>query len=913
MPGGGLFGRDSELALLGDALRGALGGTLHAVFIEGEGGIGKSTLLERTLRMARDLGFTVFLGEAEELEQGRPFRAIAQAMGCIGFQNDPDRAEIVKLLTTGSAGEAAFRLIDAFDELVEAEALKSPIVLAIDDLQWADPRTIGTLGSVTRRLSALPILIVGCLRGLPRSPELATLLRSTVSTARSISLAPLGEEAVQELARARLGGVPGPKLTRRLAHAGGTPFYVKELIESLLAESRISISDGAAEIADEVSLGANLRATILRRLSGLKPEDLQILRSAAILGSGFGIEEMAAVSRLPAPTVMQSVSDLRIHGVIEDMGERLRFRHDLIREAVYEELGEAVRQSMHRRAAQALTELALPASAVAPHLLRSGIGDLDAADTLIEASNAPGVDARSAAALLAAVLEAHPEHPRRALLASRLASFLVSQGRGDEAASLLLPLIAQTPDGGGRLRLMVRTAGVYMSSGRRAEAQSWGQRAAALAGELAYSSDSSEVLLAGEALFHHGELARGLALSERAVELAPAGEEIETEANNQCSWMSTVLLRPTAALHFSQQALALPVGRRSPYCWRHNAWALADLDRFPEAESASAVALDLAERSGMVWVLHGLVVDGAALKFASGRWDEALLDVQTAEAIAMEIGPGDAGSADAIASWIRYKRSDGQIDLAAPVEPTPLDLFLRMTMSFEAGKVDTAAREARERLELARALLPVDRRMRLFDSLPAVVRISLAAGDTETANVARDTAALLAKDADCPSVSLAALRCVSLIDGDASAARRLADMARRSPRIVLRAEALEDAALALDRSDAVDALIEARDLYVSMGATRDQNRVAARLTEFDVSAPSAPSQGGRAASGWEALTPTELEVVRLAAEGLTNREIGSRLYVSHRTVASHLSNVFAKLGLRSRVDLARESALHLPG
>ncbi|HUR49802.1 MAG TPA: AAA family ATPase [Acidimicrobiales bacterium] len=909
-PGAALVGRDTELSILEQAVQGALGGTLHAAFVEGEGGMGKSTLLRRTVDLARDAGFTVFLGEADELEQGRPFRSILEAMGCVGPQTDSRRAEIVRLLGAASDTEAAsFRLIDAFDDLVEAEALEGPILLAIDDLQWADPGTVGTLGSVSRRLTALPILIIGCFRPLPRGAELAALLRSAPATARAISLGPLGEEAVEELTRARVGGAPGPKLRRRLSDAGGTPFYVHELLESLLTESRIRVREGAAEIDGEVSLGANLRATILRRLSELSPEDLEILRGAAILGAGFRLEELAAVTGLAVPTLMQPASDLRVHGVLEDAGEKLRFRHDLIREAIYEDMGEPVRRSMHRRAARALTELGLPANAIAPHLIRSALpGDLDAADTLLEASNAPGVDTRSAATLLAAALEINPEHPRRAALESHLAVLLTWQGRADEAISRLLPLVAQTTDGASRLHLMLRTSGAYMTSGRAAEAHSWGRRASALAREFVHSRDSAEVRRAAEALFNHGDPAEGLALSERALELARgSGDAVEAEANNQCSWMSTVLLRHSAALRYSQRALELMVSGTPTIFWRHHAWALADLDRIPEAKAALAVASDLAETNGMVKVLHGLVVEGARLEFATGRWDDALLGAQTAAALASEFGPGDAGSADDIAAWIRYRRTDDCADLAAPAKSVP-GAILKMTALFDAGDVDTAAREARQLLDVTRER--VDRRGRLFESLPTVVRICLAAGATATAQLSRDTAVELAQQTDAPSISLAALRCRALLDGDPSAARQLVDLARVSPRKVIAAEALEDASVALPRQEALEVLTEARAFYGSIGATRDESRVNARLAELDA-APVIQPRTVAARYGWDALTAAESEVVRLAAEGLTNREIGSRLFISHRTVASHLSNVFAKLGLRSRVDLAREASLHL--
>jgi predicted ATPase len=170
-----LYGRADEVRALGAALDRLTSGRPALALVEGEAGIGKTRLLSETLDRARGLGFQVAVGQCEELEQTRPFGVIADALECTRSSPDPRRAAIGTLLAThGEADEGPitvtsdpglqFRAVDAVVDLVEELALHTPLVIGLDDLQWADPSSLLTISTIGRRLDDLPVALIGCYR-----------------------------------------------------------------------------------------------------------------------------------------------------------------------------------------------------------------------------------------------------------------------------------------------------------------------------------------------------------------------------------------------------------------------------------------------------------------------------------------------------------------------------------------------------------------------------------------------------------------------------------------------------------------------------------------------------------------------------------------------------------------------------
>ena len=272
-----ICGREAEIQALGEALGRVAAGGPAIVLVEGEAGIGKTRLLARVLADARGRGMQVAAGRAEELERTRPFGVLAAALGCVRSSPDQRRAAIAALLGAPAAGDQGpitvtsdpglrFRAVDAFTDLAEELALAGPLVIGLDDLQWADPSSLLTVGALARRLTDLPVGVIGCLRPSPRAAELDRLAGALEAAgARHLVLRPLTAEAVTGLVAQAVAAEPGPRLLAEVAGAAGNPLFVTELLGALAQEGAITTAGGRAEVAETV-LPPTLRLTILRRL-----------------------------------------------------------------------------------------------------------------------------------------------------------------------------------------------------------------------------------------------------------------------------------------------------------------------------------------------------------------------------------------------------------------------------------------------------------------------------------------------------------------------------------------------------------------------------------------------------------------------------------------------------------------------
>jgi predicted ATPase len=394
----GLHGRAVEAGVLGEALDVLASGRRAIILVEGEAGIGKTRLLTDTLDHAGGRGFQVSVGRGEELERTRPFGVVAGAFECARSSPDPRRAAIATLLTThGVAAQGPitvtsdpgllFRAVDAFVDLVEELALRAPLVIGLDDLQWADPSSLLTVSALARRLTGLPLALICCFRPSPRVPQLERAVDALrAAGAWQLTLRQLAQDAVTALVSEAVGAEPGPGLLREIAGAGGNPLFVTELLSAMRQEGLLLTTDGRVEVA-AMTLPPTLRLTILRGLSFLPEETLQALRSASILGRSFTLTELSMSTARTALNLSVALAEAIAAGVLADDDTRLRFRHDLIRDAIYEDLPGSVRLALHREAGQRLADAGAPAAQVAEHLARGAIpGDVSAIEWLARAA-----------------------------------------------------------------------------------------------------------------------------------------------------------------------------------------------------------------------------------------------------------------------------------------------------------------------------------------------------------------------------------------------------------------------------------------------------------------------------------------------------------------------------------------------
>ena len=937
----GIRGRAAEIAVLGDAVDRVVSGRPAVVLIEGEAGIGKTRLLAGVLEDARGRGMQVAAGRAEELERTRPFGLVAAAFGCVRSSPDPRRAAIAALLATHGGGERGpitvtsdpglrFRAVDAFADLAEELALAGPLVIGVDDLQWADPSSLLTLAALSRRLAYLPVALIGCLRPSPRIPELDRLAGLLLDAGgRILAVRGLTERAVAELVANVVAAVPGPGLLAGISGAAGNPLFVTELLGALAQEGAIKAAGGRAEVA-EVTLPPTLRLTILRRLSFLSEHSLQALRAASILGSSFTVTELSVTMARPALELSVVLAEGIAGRVLEEYGAVIRFRHDLIRDAIYEDLPLSVRRGLHREAGRRLARTGAPALQVAEQLARgAGQGDAEAIGWLTRAAREAAARSPDVAADLlerAAGLMAPADPGRDRLLAERASSLMVSGRNADALAacrSLLDRDLAPQVDGPVRICLgrallaqgQVRDALQELEQAGSSPAMPGAERAAARA-------------WAGFARMSLGDLDGAAASAEQARSAAAAAADHLT-----VSVAMTTLARVSEsrghlrdALQITDEAMHLAdespgrLGHRYPIRATRG-HILIELDRPEEARSALGAGMRISEEIGVRWPL--LLYQGflAFERFITGEWDDAIAELEASFELADEIQTVVA-RAHGILSLISLHRNDlSRAEEAAGAAARDLARwgpgYLTTWAAWPRALIQEAGGEIGQALATMTGAWDTCARLGLALDYPAVgadlVRLALASGDMGRARDASAAVTEVAARNEVPWMTGAALRCRGLIEDDAEVLQAAAGACAGGSRPLGLALACEDAGAAFARQGRLDRarplLDQALGIYERLGAARDLARAEATLREAGIRRGRRGTRG-RPQVGWASLTPAEHAVAGLVAEGLSNPQIGERLYISHRTVQTHLAHMFAKLDIATRAQLAADVTRH---
>ncbi|HET6703876.1 ATP-binding protein, partial [Amycolatopsis sp.] len=375
-----LIGRDGELSRLASWVHDVADGRGRAVLVDGEPGIGKSTLVRAACAVATRSGCQVFRGAGDELSQALPLLPLLDALRITGSAPDSRRGAIAGLLRgdtargTGAdlAAVAAEQLLTLVDELCHA----GPVVLVVDELQWADRATVAVWGRLARSVRQLPLLLVGVLRPVPRRDDLRAL-RRIVGPGERLRVGRLAEPAALELVATLAGGKPGARLEQLADGAAGNPLYLTELLDALTRGAGLAVDEaGIAELTGGPTPDS-LPEAIADRLGFLPEQTRTVLRTAALLGVGFSVADLTIVAEAELPVLLAALDEARAAGVLVAAGDDLAFRHPLIRQALYEELPAGVRVVWHRAAARALADAGAPVERVARQLLPTVSGEDD--------------------------------------------------------------------------------------------------------------------------------------------------------------------------------------------------------------------------------------------------------------------------------------------------------------------------------------------------------------------------------------------------------------------------------------------------------------------------------------------------------------------------------------------------------
>jgi DNA-binding CsgD family transcriptional regulator len=924
------LGRHSQVAQVREFILQLSAGHGRAIVVEGEPGIGKSELMRIARADAVRLGCQVFWGNCEELSEAFPLLPLLDAFAPTGSLSRfaDAHAQIAEWLRTAAipgnqvngVGAATTSMLSLIADVCET----APVLLVVDDLHWADPATVVALGQLFRSTHRRPLLVAGLARPAPRRDDLAALRRAADS---QLVLSGLSEDEVVDMVAQAVGGSPGERLRRLAAEAGGNPLYVRELIDAVTRTGTITVDAGQVEITGGRTPDS-LHAAIADRLEFLSTPVRETLRAAALLGVAFSVSSLASVSGRRVSDLMPVLYEAVAMGVLCEDGTELAFRHPLIRAALYEEMPVPVRAAWHLDAARALVRHGASAEKVARQVLPAVDGGSTNVDgSLVEwlsgaahklAGQAPNATVRL---LRWALGGTPPGSTHHELLTCRLADALYRAGETAEAARVAHGALTYVKRADLMIDLHQTLLGCRAVEGRREETL----HAVEAALELPGLGELHRARLLVLAARSHRSMGR----VDRAEEVAQEALSAATAAGDRWAtgWALGVMTlvrgmrgEEEAALPLFERALAVAEGDPSMSDLRlmlllNQAAALGDLDRYDEAVESAERACEQADASGNVVRLTQATSVLGELLFDVGRWDYALKRLDPGVDVPVEpmLKCCDYG----VVATIRLHRGDpaairNLLDARVHLERLGDDRMagsLTLARSLEREQADSPAEALAVLVEgLARCEEEVEQ---TTDLLADAVRLALVVGDTELARTLALRAEAVADSSEVFHRKAVGLHCRGLVDNDADKLIDAAEQYGKASRPLPRAQALEAAGAGLaerkDVSAARNAFTEAYEVYSALGAGWDLARVQARFRVFGIRR-GPRFQHRRSQQGWSSLTPTEEKVVGLVAKGMSNPQIAAQLFLSRRTVQTHVSHVLAKLELSSRTEIAREAS-----
>jgi ATP/maltotriose-dependent transcriptional regulator MalT len=950
-------GRTAELGLLDDALD-ALERERRAGVVElaGDPGIGKTRLLAEVGRRARERGLLVLSGGASELDGEYPFWVFVDALddhlGALdprrleALDDDarPELARVFPSLRALAAGagtvpqDERYRTHRAIGQLLEVIALKRPLVLLLDDLHWADSGSVEALGSLLRRPPAAPVLIA---LGV-RPHQLTDRLRVALQRAETLSRIELGTLSADESRRVLGDSISGAVAASLHEASGGNPFYLQQLARAPAMHA------GAAPAADTLLAGVEVPGAVANALAGelalLEPGDRRVFEGAAVAGDPFEPELAAAAAGVPEAEAVAALDELLRRDLVREteVPRRFRFRHPLVRRAVYDASPAGWRLGAHERSSAALAERGASAAARAHHVEHAARhGDAEAIAVLREAGfaaaqRAPAGAARWFAAALRLLPEAAPA-PERLELLGALAGAVAATGRFEEARSVLLECLKILPPEAvaPRVELTVACAGVEQLLGRVAEAHARLERALAALPDEA-GPETAELMIdltaTSTALTEYAEArAYGAAaldvarkLGDRALTAAAAATLAFGAASS-----SKVAKAEEHRAEATGLVDAMPDDELAGRLGAINELSRAELylDRFGEAAAHVERGLAVARATGQVQLFPVLVPLLGWLHGMSGRLDDSaeLLDGAIESARLADNGQALA--------WALFNRAmtalhAGDLDAAMLLAQESADLtrepagtmlgcfsglILGMTL-IESGSAEPGVETMVQRaggadlpllgggwkayfLEwLGRGQLDAGRRDDAERAASAAADVADTTGLRFAGAMAARAAARLALDAgDAGAAAAHALAAAAAADG-------LAAPIEAGTSRLLAGRALAQAG---DNEAALAELGRAATTFDAIGALRYRGAAERELGRLGRRRHRRTRAGASGTGDVSSLTERELEVARLIVDRMTNAQIAAELFLSTKTVESHVRNLFHKLGVSSRVDVAR--------
>ncbi len=917
-----LRGRESELAVLTAHLHQLRDGAGTVVLIEGGAGLGKSRLLQEVGSIARRLSIRVGAGVADAGESMVQLSALMEAL----FSGTSPLLDRAALRDDHASPEQRYWLLQDLEALLERAALEAPLLVCLDDVQWADSGTAAALRTLPARLGSVPVAWVIASRPAQGSRHVRDALDWLErSGAERIVLGPLAHEGVAELAADVLLAEPGPAVLKMAERAGGSPFLLVEILSGLREENLVHIDSGRAELV-EARLPHRVSESMRRRLQRVSDEARQAATAASALGRRFSLDDLAAMLDLAPTALLAPVEELIHADLLAEREDKLAFGHDLIRDAVRASVPLSARRALDRQAAVVLlAEGALPVEVATQLAASAEPGDDVAIRTLFKAAEALGTtDPGAAADLSQRALQLAPrKHALRGPLAAQTAIWLHAAARSEAAKSFADTALREVLPPAQEADVRLSIAGMF--------AISPDVRAESCRKALTLPGIPPHVRAQHLALLFHNLVTAGRVGAARAElgDAAAAVQECQDTAGRFVLELAGSGLeyadgRFGPALELVEAALRTGLGTsddtRLHLTRQWHCEVLTVLDRLDESLQISTENVAAAQRDRQGWALALHETGRGRQLLHQGRlWDAAavLEEHFTLDSARQVVSVLDAAGAAALG---RVALHTG--DLAVARQATDIAeimlgqsapsvqhhaAWLLALQAMAAGNPQQAHEFlcciAEDDGTAIVPLFPMD----ITDG-PRLVRIALAAQDHElAASAAATTRQHSALNPGVRSLAAVAAHADGLLSHDGKILADAVALFDGGPRPLALAAALEDrGVIAVDDGatpEAVDALGRALEIYAHAGAAADAGRVRGLLRALGVRRRLVAER--HPGTGWAALTDSELAVARLVAEGLTNREVAERLFVSHHTVSAHLRHAFAKLSVNSRVELTR--------
>jgi DNA-binding NarL/FixJ family response regulator len=898
-PYGPLRGRDEVLATaLGVIRRTRVHGASGVVLITGDPGIGKTALLSEICRQATHTRIRVARSKCDEVEQACPGAPI---LGLLRTGRDPLLTATEFREITGLTGEPLV-LVDRAAEHLERLAAGERILVALDDVHWADRLSRYALRSLIARLAGRSVVWV--LASRSADAGLTVSAADTVGV-EHIRLEPLPRAMIAEIARDRLGNSLNGRVDELLDAAGGNPLLATHIIDGVAR---------CAETGRDEEIPAEFRTAVYQRLAGLSGTARDIVEVLAAAGRAVSLTELSGLYETTwGAGDDDAVASVTSSGLVLSTGAELNFGHDLVRQAVYELIPDKKRQRLHARLARHFAESAADPVLAAVHARAAAVGDEPNARILVAGAEAlvttSAVDAAEFA--LQAFRTLRPGQPQWLELGERVVSVLSSVQRANDTIAVADRLLATIDDVDAVSRVQIHLVKALWLSGRFPDLIDRAERGlASTTGrcDLAARSQAARALTAtrttgADAAAELADAALAQARATRdndalALALQAAGEAAHAQRRHQLALKHFRELRSvTADSYLAEEIMQLQL-----------------LDRYDDAQMLLDAACEDSHAKAES-LLPNLLFTQAKQHYNLGNLAQA---DQVAEAV-VELGQMigttvhvvEATLIRAFVALLRGQAALAEQRLGLAADLTDDQPGGHPGVTFTQGWLTALRGDPDGSREILAQLLATPYQSRSYWAWwPCWMAVFFEVGMACSAPDFTERAVGIAEEAaernpDVATLTGLALNMRGVCNHDLAMVAESVRVLQHSPRRVLRAigaEAYGTMLLEAGQNEAaLHQLDTAWDDYDLMGASA--RRAAVQRVMRQTGARRTKWVGDHDGSQPRPLTEAERRVAYLIADGHTDKSAAKALGISVNTVGTHLRSAYSKLGVQSRVQL----------